>query len=839
MSAVLRAAGLTAAAAACALVIAAELRRLLVPAPGWTVPLIAVGAVIAMAWLLRAIPGVRARLAAAVATALAVPVLVVWRETGRWPLQEDVGGRDGYLGPFGYLADAAAALLAVARAWVQAVFPIGEAVEPRAATAVLAVGLALALVAAVALIAFRTPLPAILAVATALAIGTLFLGAPNAGLLAVLLAVGAVGLLLLVGDAPRGRGPLAIGAVAVAVAAAGTLALATPLAPRTAGWGWEEWTVEEPPPVGVGFVWDQALGPIRFEGEPVPVLRIDRRDAGYLRVGVLSRFDGSRWTSGLAFGSKAAGDAVALPEEAVAQAARVGDRTVREVVIRNVQLDTRALPLPAGAIGVAGLPDEVLPAQADTSGAVRLGAALPVGARYAAQVIRVPVTPELLDADVLGALTDPAVAVVAGAPSSGRYADEDPVAPWSEGADQRAQKQPGPFGKEALDAARPPRTAGLEPVPQPDALDVSFAGIIFPAFGDPDRERVVQERLDQRLAVGGFGALSLAGWRAAYRVAREVTAEATTPYQAAVLLEDWFQRTSTYDETASYTGTPLGALPQFILTEGRRGHCQYFAGSMAALLRMLGIPARVAAGFTQGRLDGDGRVITNRNAHVWVEVRFPYAGWIPFEPTPGRTVPTTTSSTSPTFAQSAAGVGGSALAGIVGRDDRPGGPAPQRGGTGGTVTPTAAPTAAATDSTLLRIVLAGLALLLVAGLVLAVVWLRKRRGERAAFAVDDPDAAARALRGVVAAWLADQGTGAVDARVADVAVSLRRQYGVDAAPWSDALVRAGYAPPAEARRAVGDARRETRAIVDRLRARSDRRERLRGAVRPRVRRWSR
>ena len=58
-----------------------------------------------------------------------------------------------------------------------------------------------------------------------------------------------------------------------------------------------------------------------------------------------------------------------------------------------------------------------------------------------------------------------------------------------------------------------------------------------------------------------------------------------------------------------------------------------------------------------------------------------------------------------------------------------------------------------------------------------------------------PDAAAQALRDVVGGWLADQGAGDPDARVADVALGVRRLYGVDARPWADALVRAGYAPP--------------------------------------------
>ena len=77
----------------------------------------------------------------------------------------------------------------------------------------------------------------------------------------------------------------------------------------------------------------------------------------------------------------------------------------------------------------------------------------------------------------------------------------------------------------------------------------------------------------------------------------------------------------------------------FFLGEGKNGYCQMFSGSMATILRMLGIPARVAEGFTPGKLDPRSRrfVVTDRDAHAWVEVYFPGAGWVAFDPTgPGR-----------------------------------------------------------------------------------------------------------------------------------------------------------------------------------------------------------
>jgi hypothetical protein len=72
--------------------------------------------------------------------------------------------------------------------------------------------------------------------------------------------------------------------------------------------------------------------------------------------------------------------------------------------------------------------------------------------------------------------------------------------------------------------------------------------------------------------------------------------------------------------------------------EDERGYCQQFSGAMALMLRMSGIPARVAAGFSPGsynRDTGEYRV-RDLDAHSWVEVYFTGIGWVPFDPTPAR-----------------------------------------------------------------------------------------------------------------------------------------------------------------------------------------------------------
>ena len=73
-----------------------------------------------------------------------------------------------------------------------------------------------------------------------------------------------------------------------------------------------------------------------------------------------------------------------------------------------------------------------------------------------------------------------------------------------------------------------------------------------------------------------------------------------------------------------------------MLTSTKAGFCQQFASLMAVMLRELGIPARVALGFTQGTPVGDSTwAVTTRNYHSWVEVPFEGFGWLTFDPTPG------------------------------------------------------------------------------------------------------------------------------------------------------------------------------------------------------------
>lgn len=80
---------------------------------------------------------------------------------------------------------------------------------------------------------------------------------------------------------------------------------------------------------------------------------------------------------------------------------------------------------------------------------------------------------------------------------------------------------------------------------------------------------------------------------------------------------------------------PDGNQLRYFLQDTKKGYCTYFAFSLCLMLRSIGVPSRIAAGFfiqpDSGSLDY--YPVRANMAHAWVEVFFPYYGWIAFDPT--------------------------------------------------------------------------------------------------------------------------------------------------------------------------------------------------------------
>jgi protein-glutamine gamma-glutamyltransferase len=117
-------------------------------------------------------------------------------------------------------------------------------------------------------------------------------------------------------------------------------------------------------------------------------------------------------------------------------------------------------------------------------------------------------------------------------------------------------------------------------------------------------------------------------------LAERIAANEPTSYLKASAIERYLA--STYGYTLQLpTATPRDPIANFLF-ERKQGHCEYFASSMAIMLRTLGIPSRIVNGFRGGEYNDltDSYIVRAKDAHSWVEAYFPGYGWYTFDPTP-------------------------------------------------------------------------------------------------------------------------------------------------------------------------------------------------------------
>jgi protein-glutamine gamma-glutamyltransferase len=119
-----------------------------------------------------------------------------------------------------------------------------------------------------------------------------------------------------------------------------------------------------------------------------------------------------------------------------------------------------------------------------------------------------------------------------------------------------------------------------------------------------------------------------------YRLAKRLAARSDNAYDVVRSFERYLGSSRfNYDEHPPVRRYPL----ESFLFQDHIGYCQQFSGAMAMMLRMVGIPARVATGFAPGvpQPDAPGVYkVRDFDAHSWVEVYFNKIGWVTFDPTP-------------------------------------------------------------------------------------------------------------------------------------------------------------------------------------------------------------
>jgi protein-glutamine gamma-glutamyltransferase len=319
---------------------------------------------------------------------------------------------------------------------------------------------------------------------------------------------------------------------------------------------------------------------------------------------------------------------------------------------------------------------------------------------------------------------------------------------------------------------------------------------VFPSFGTRGREQITRTMLADP-AYPDF-----TPYQRMHSIAQRVVGDADTPYAAVLALESWFRQRGgfRYDELPPPTeGAPLVAF----VSQTKAGYCQHYAGAMALMLRLLGVPARVAVGFTSGTREKGKWVVTDHHAHAWVEVWFAGHGWVPFDPTPGRGTFGGTYSFASNSEEAVARLGRGDLSGIDAPPDRR---SPDPGGA------ESAGQRSSSQPSLVGLVL-GLGTLWVLG-----VGLVKEIRRRGRYLTRDPRQTATASRRELESFLRDQGVAVPQcATLDDLRDAVHRELGLDGRRFVAAASSARFGPPQDARVRARAARRELRTLLKRAR----------------------
>jgi transglutaminase-like putative cysteine protease len=399
---------------------------------------------------------------------------------------------------------------------------------------------------------------------------------------------------------PRLRGHDLLPALAVV---AGASVLVLPLASAATGHQpWVDYTRWNPfsgNGSGRTFDWTHRYGPLGWSRSGATMLDVRSPHSHYWKAETLDRFDGLRWSH-----SDATANSTATSELPPARNPRWDERI--QFTVRGLKSD---LLVGAGTTYAVDGGKQVAGAGDGTNRI--LSGSLNEGDTYT----------------VAAYVPDPSAAQMQAAPR----AFSSQFLPYT------YFDLPRP-GDSALTASVPPELAGNV---TPRTVGSQVPGVA------PGADPVIRSRILH------------SPYARTYALARRLAAGQRTPYDVVKRVEGHLQHGFAYSERPPLRRYPLDAF----LFHDRTGYCQQFSGAMALMLRMDGIPARVAAGFAPGVPDTATHEyrVRDLDAHSWVEVWFSGIGWVPFDPTP---------SLSPAAAQSS---GDRATSAAIGGRDATGG----------------------------------------------------------------------------------------------------------------------------------------------------------------------
>ena len=385
-------------------------------------------------------------------------------------------------------------------------------------------------------------------------------------------------------------------AALISLALAGALPLAS-VADRGEPWfDYKAFAEGLGPDDPVRFDWTQSYGPVDWPRDGNEVMRVRSDEAHYWKVENLERFDGDGWADAGPVDAKDAGLETEIRED---WRDRPGWRDRIEVAVRRMR--TRDVPAPGAIMEIASSTRPLQPAP--EAGRYTSAGELRRGDSYRAVVYTPKPTPGELRATQITGFTPE------------RADDLEVTVPFLPGR-MPTPRSVGAAGTGWLDSA----VVHFRP----------FGSDAEPYVSYPSVQRTRYDAADDTLQRSAY--------RRTWALAQRLQVNAETPYEYVLAVDGYLASGFGYSERPTPPARGRAPLDAF-LVDTRDGYCQHFAGAMALLLRMGGIPARVATGFSPGGFSDrrDAWIVRDTDAHAWVEAWFDELGWVTFDPTPDAT----------------------------------------------------------------------------------------------------------------------------------------------------------------------------------------------------------
>jgi transglutaminase-like putative cysteine protease len=385
---------------------------------------------------------------------------------------------------------------------------------------------------------------------------------------------------------------------AAATLAAATAIAALIVAPALDGdapwWDYETWALSTASSRSTTFSWDHDYGPLDWPRDGREMLRVKAKQPAYWKAQELDVFDGTRWLQ------SPVGTREAI-ENSLPTDAEIRERFTQEIKVNVRNLRSRTFI-------TAGIP--VVPPKMPNRAAIPNA---PPGIYVSSRTLR---RGDTYTVDVYTPKPTERELRAAGSVYD-RGLDNYRSIELAEPTDRSSGTPPG-------------TPAAVVKFPEWDLRNLPPEAF-RPGFGNVAPKPRDGQRTLQRSEL-----------RRSWALAQRLKRGARDPLDYVKSVEAYLGRGFTYTEAPPAKSRTLDGF----LFDTKSGYCQQYSGAMALLLRMAGIPARVATGFTSGSYDRKAKeyVVRDLDAHSWVEVWFPEYGWVTRDPTPSAAPPRSQSS---------------------------------------------------------------------------------------------------------------------------------------------------------------------------------------------------